>query len=254
MTRPGPAPSGAGSRDFRALAREASARYPARDRYARHFAYGKLTRDPVYRHLLEDGVIARDVRLLDLGCGQGLLAALLAAARGDEGYRYRGIDLSTRDIGRARIAGRAVDQFAVGDIRAIDYGHADAIAILDVLHYLDPAAQANVLRRAVSALSRAGTLMLRVADASGGLRFRVTQAVDLAVTRARGHAVKRLHNRPLAERVRQLEALGLVVKATPMSAGTPFANVLLVARYDSKPNESDLPLRLHDDELPRSGP
>ena len=28
---------------FRALARQAAALYPARDRYARHFAYGKLT-------------------------------------------------------------------------------------------------------------------------------------------------------------------------------------------------------------------
>jgi len=239
--------------DFRALAREASARYPPRDRYARHFAYGKLTGDPVFRHLLEHDLVPRDARLLDLGCGQGLLAALLATARGDEAYRYRGIDLSTRDIERARAAGRAVDQFAVGDIREVDYGHADVVVILDVLHYLDPRAQANVLRRAVSALPRAGMLVVRVADASGGLRFRVTEAVDFVVTRLRGHAVKRLHNHPLDERVRQLESLGLAVEARPMSAGTPFANVLLVARYDSRSHEAALPLGLHDDELPRRG-
>jgi SAM-dependent methyltransferase len=239
--------------DFRALAREASARYASRDRYARHFAYGKLTGDPVFRHLLDDGLVPRDARLLDLGCGQGLLAALLAAARGDEGYRYRGVDLSARDIDRARIAGRAVDQFAVGDIRAVDYGHADVIVILDVLHYIDPPGQSEVLRRAVCALSRDGTLLLRVADASGGLRFRVTEAVDFVVTRLRGHAVKRLHNHPLDERVRQLESLGLAVESRPMSTGTPFANVLLVARYDSRTHEAALPLCLHDDELPRSG-
>ena len=80
--------------DFRALAREAASRYPARDRYARHFAYGKLTGDPVFRHLLDDGLIARDSRLLDLGCGQGLIAALLAVAGTHGSYRYRGIDLS----------------------------------------------------------------------------------------------------------------------------------------------------------------
>ena len=33
------------SASFRALARRAAARYPPRDRYARHFAYGKLTRE-----------------------------------------------------------------------------------------------------------------------------------------------------------------------------------------------------------------
>jgi SAM-dependent methyltransferase len=239
--------------DFRALAREASARYSPRDRYARHFAYGKLTGDPVFRHLLGEGLIARDARLLDLGCGQGLLAAILATVRGDERYRYRGIDLSTRDIERARIAGRAVDQFAVGDIRAVDYGKVDVVVILDVLHYIDPPAQADVLRRAVSALAPAGTLLVRVTDASAGLRFRVTEAVDFAVWRLRGHAVDRLHNRPLDERVRQIESLGLAVERRPMSTGTPFANVLLVARYHSRAHEADLPLRLHDDELPGRG-
>jgi SAM-dependent methyltransferase len=239
--------------DFRALARTAAARYPPRERFVRHWAYGKLTGDPVYRQLLDDDLIPRNARLLDLGCGQGLIAVLLAATRADEGYRYRGIDLSARDIERARAAGRPTDQFAVGDIRAVDYGRADVIVILDVLHYLDPDAQLGVLRGAADALSRDGTLLLRVADASGGLRFRVTEAVDLVVTRLRGHAVKRLHNHPLDERVRQLESLGLAVEARPMSAGTPFANVLLVARYDSRTHEADLPLRLHDDELPRSG-
>jgi hypothetical protein len=43
---------------FRALARQAAALYPARDRYARHFAYGKLTGDPIFRHVLESGLIA----------------------------------------------------------------------------------------------------------------------------------------------------------------------------------------------------
>ena len=44
---------------FRTLARDAARRYPARDRYARHFAFGKLTGDPAFRHLLEQGLIPR---------------------------------------------------------------------------------------------------------------------------------------------------------------------------------------------------
>jgi len=219
--------------DFRALAREAAERYPARDRYARHFAYSKLTGDPAFRHLLDDGLIPRDSRVLDLGCGQGLLGALLATAGMHGSYQYSGIDLSARDIARARAASRPEDQFSVGDIRAIDFGEADAVVILDVLHYVAPEEQLDVLRRVRAALLRGGTLLLRVADAAGGMRFRITEALDLAVTRLRGHAVRHLHSLPLAERVRQLESEGFSVEPQPMSAGTPFANVLLVARYDS---------------------
>ena len=89
---------------FRSLAREAAARYPARDRYARHFAFGKLTRDPVFEHIVAKALLPSGARILDLGCGQGLLAALLSAGAGQGDWHYRGIDLSARDIERARAA------------------------------------------------------------------------------------------------------------------------------------------------------
>ena len=98
------------------------------------------------------------------------------------------------------------------------------------MHYIDPSAQAELLRRVREALVPGGVLILRVADATAGLRFRITEAVDLAATRLRGSRVKRLHSVPLAERRRQLESLGFTVEERPMSEGTPFANVLLSAR------------------------
>jgi SAM-dependent methyltransferase len=220
------------SASFRALARRAAARYSPRDRYARHFAQGKLTRDPVFEHLLDNELIADDARILDLGCGQGVLGALLAA-RGRHGrWRYRGIDLSARGIERARYAVGPAGDLAVGDMRDTSFGEADVVVILDVLHYVQPGEQADVIRRVRDALSGGGTLILRVADAAAGLRFRITTALDLAATRIRGQRVKHLHHVPLAERVRELESHGFRVEAVPMSKGAPFANVLLVARYD----------------------
>jgi SAM-dependent methyltransferase len=219
--------------DFRALAREAAARYPPRDRYARHFAYGKLTRDPVFEHLVSKDLIPAGARILDLGCGQGLLAALLTAQGRHGDWHYRGIDRSARDLERARAATGPNCELVAGDIRSVDFGTADVAVILDVLHYLDPESQREVLRRVRAALAPDGVLLTRVADASAGLRFRVTEAIDLAVTRLRGHDIARLHSLPLAERRAQLEREGFRVEAAPMSEGTPFANVLMVARYDS---------------------
>ena len=218
------------SADFRALARKAAELYPAGDRYARHFGYGKLTGDPIFRHVLENGLIAPGARVLDLGCGQALTAALLTVEGRHGDWRYRGIDLSSKDIERARSALGANCEVVAGDICEVAFGTADVVLVFDVLHYIDFDAQARVLRRIREALAPGGTLLLRVADASGGWRFHYTQAIDLAVTRLRGHRVPRLCSLPLPERLEQLESLGFRAEPRPMSHGTPFANVLLVAR------------------------
>jgi len=226
---------------FRALARRAAGRYRT-DRFARHFAYFKLTGDPAFRHLLESGLLAGRERLLDLGCGQGMLEALLAAA-GEARERWpqewapapapramEGIELDRRALERARLAAVGHARFVHGDIRNVAFAEADAIVILDVLHYMDRPAQEAVLERARRSIAPGGVLLVRVADARPGLRFRATLALDRLSLWLRGRRSGAYHCRPLAAWIARLEALGLAVEARPMSAGTPFANVLLVAR------------------------
>ena len=45
------------------------------------FAHGKLRMDPIYLDVLKAGVLPHDGTIVDLGCGQGLMLSLLAAAR-----------------------------------------------------------------------------------------------------------------------------------------------------------------------------
>jgi SAM-dependent methyltransferase len=229
---------------FRGLAKAAALRYDARDRFARNFAYGKLTRDPVFRYLLVRGLLPREARILDLGCGQGLLAALLAQARMQENWpgtwapapnpaAYHGIDLEQRDVERATLAGGDGASFTCGDIRSADFGKADAVVLLDVLHYIDYAAQEDTLRRSRAALGGGGVLLLRVADELDSWHFRWTLWIDRLAMALRGRRLASYHCRPLEQWKEMLEALGFAVEAVPMSAGTPFANVLLVGRYHS---------------------
>jgi trans-aconitate methyltransferase len=227
---------------FRTLAKHAAARYPARDLFARRFAFGKLTRDPVFHHLLTQGVVPPNARVLDLGAGQGVLSSLLQVARerhaaGDwpadwpappNPRAIRGIELMAKDVERARVASPD-GEWVCGDIRTSGFGAAEAVVILDVLHYIDYDAQAEVLGRVRDCLAGGGVLVLRVGDQSETLRFRFTLAVDRAVMRLRGHRLPRLYCKPLAQWQRELTGLGFRVRAEPMSAGTPFANVLLVA-------------------------
>jgi hypothetical protein len=73
-------------------------------------------------------------------------------------------------------------------------------------------------------------LLLRIGDRAGGLPFWISYGVDALVTTLRGHRLTRLYCRPLAQWQEQLRALGFDVQVQPMSEGTPFANIMLVAR------------------------
>jgi len=65
--------------------------------------------------------------------------------------------------------------------------------------------------------------------------FAISQWVDRTVTRIRGHKVSPTWGRPLADWVAVLQRLEFRVQSIPMSEGTPFANVLLVADLQPAP-------------------
>ena len=222
----------------------ASEPYRRAGRFAYHFARGKLGGDPMFFALLQRDLIPDQARILDLGCGQGLLAAWLFAARTlfamgkwprswsapPQPVDIRGIDLLAADVRRAQTALQAPARFEQGDMRYADFGQADVVVIMDVLHYVDPAAQDDVLRRVRAALAPGGLLLTRVGDAGAGFAFRLSNWVDRTVAFFRGTRLPPLHCRPLHDWVAALEALGFAVETAPMNGDLPFANVMLVAR------------------------
>ena len=103
--------------------------------------------------------------------------------------------------------------------------------LLDVLHYLPAAAQERLLARAAACLEPGGVLLVREADADGRARFLATRAAERLCALARGHLRQRFRYRTGEEWRALLAAQCLAVApATPLSAGTPYANVLLEAR------------------------
>jgi SAM-dependent methyltransferase len=232
-----------------ALLDAASAPYRKAGLFAWQFARGKLGMDPVFRHMLRHGLIPPRARVLDIGCGQGLLASLLKASHqlNQQGHwprdwapapiaaRVTGVELMARDVERARASVGDIAEFVCGDMRTTPFPDVDAVVILDVLHYVTVPEQNEVLARVHRALSPGGVLLLRVGDAAARRGFVISQWVDAVVTWVRGHRVLPQFGRTLAQWTAQLEALGFVdVRSQPMSQGTPFANVLLVARVPSR--------------------
>lgn len=231
------------STEFRALVDDAVDRYRPAGRFATGFARGKLLGDPVFEYFLRAGLLGDGGKVLDLGCGQGLLAALLeavtrarAAGRWPAGWaspplhaRVHGIELMPRDVARARAALGDAAEFVVGDVAGTPFPVVHRAVILDVLHYMPIVDQDRVLARVKQSLAPGGRLLLRVGDAEGGFGFRYSNWVDHVVTWCRGHRLGQLYCRPLRTWIDVLRDLGFEVRTQPMSQGTMFANVLLIA-------------------------
>jgi SAM-dependent methyltransferase len=222
----------------------ASDPYRAAGHFAWHFARGKLSRDPAFAAILRRGLLTDSARILDLGCGQGLLASWLLAAQASRlagkwpadwppppaPAQLLGVEINPREVARARVALGERARVLHGDIRHVDYGSVDAIVILDVLHYTDHTSQEAVLERARGALAPRGVLLLRVGDAEGGLGFALSKLADRTVALIRRHSLQPLSCRPAREWRSLLTRLGFLTEALPMSQGTPFSNVLLVGK------------------------
>lgn len=215
------------------------------------FVRGKLRYDPVYRRLLDEGLLPRPGRLVDLGCGRGILLALLSAPVEEwrnapphsecshavrvrhvppPGTQLLGIELHPRLVRVARRALAGAATIEQGDLATCPIPACATAVLLDVLHYLPAAAQEALLDRVVAAMGPRGVLILREADAARGFAFRVTTGAERLRAIARGHLRQRFRYRPLAEWRAMLERRGLAVEAFPVAEGTPFANVVLVGR------------------------
>jgi SAM-dependent methyltransferase len=223
---------------------EASRPFLRAGRTAWHYARGKFRYDPVYFALLRSGVLPDCGTLVDLGCGQGILLALLAAAK--EQYSrgqwpagwpapparlaLRGYDLRNRPIraGSAALDGKAA--LECRDIRGLELPPAAAIVILDVLYHLPPPEQERVLEAAARALQPGGLLVMRESDAGAGLAFALQRCSEVLAQAWHGRFAPRLWYREARQWRSLLEGLGLAVSAEPMNGETPFANVLFVAR------------------------
>lgn|GEM_PF-199671 len=212
------------------------------------FVRGKLRHDPMYRGLLEAGLLPRRGRLVDLGCGRGILLSLLVAVAdaAEDGEVIAPMQLTGIELRRshARAARKALSQLPhqpeidirQGDLRETPLPPCDTAVLLDVLHYMPAAAQVDLLGRVAEKLRPGGMLLLREADADAGWRFATTRSAERLMAVLRGHFRQRFHFRGQAAWEELATAAGLVVDSRPMSEGTPYGNVLLVAR---KPGDVD---------------
>ncbi len=217
---------------FERIAQAAARRYRPHGITAWQFARGKLRGDPVYRAVLAGPWLSRGGTLIDLGCGQGLMLALIAEARAEDTRgvwpeRLVGIELRENVAALARRALAGVAEISAADARTERLPTARTILVFDVLHMMPAADQEALLRALVAALEPGGVLLLREADAGAGWRFQAVNVANRMKALAFGYSSRGFYFRTAAQWRTLLEAQGLAVELMPMGHGTPYGNVLL---------------------------
>lgn len=223
------------NKHYAALVEKTALRFSSSGRFVQGFVRGKLLHDPVYREILDRDILPTQGKILDLGCGRGILLALLTTLRHSNSavntqLEYQGFELSEK---AARIAQNSLGMDADivnGDIRTQLLPDCQAVLLLDVLMYMRAEEQEDVLQKVCRALQPSGVLIIREADAGSGVPFAITWLAERFCAFARGHWRQHYGYRSKQEWNRVLEQLGFKVDMAPMSQGTPFANVLFIAR------------------------
>ena len=225
---------------FQSLVGRAAERFAASSLTAWEFANGKLRRDPVYRQAIS-GLLPSGETLIDLGCGQGLMLAVLAEIRATQTNRARGTldpqwPVYRTLVGvelRPHVAKLATEALAADNIRVIEQDAvetplppATAVLIFDVLHLVPADRQTTLLDAVRRSLLPGGVVLVREADKAAGSRFGTIAVGNRLKAWTGGRWRQTFAFRDVAGWRALFESCGFRVEVFPGPADHPFANVL----------------------------
>ncbi|MCC7123318.1 MAG: class I SAM-dependent methyltransferase [Acidobacteria bacterium] len=218
---------------FDRLADRAGTRYARGSMTTWQFANAKLRSDPIYAQTLCEDVLASGGTLVDIGCSQGLMLALLAEARCETAAeaslpRFEhliGVEVRAAVAQQAREALGNEATILEADATTAPLPACDAVLIFDVLHLLSPEQQWALLKTVAAALRPGGTLLVREANPHGGAGFAIVRTVNRLKRMMGGDRHGRLTFRDVPGWVRLFRDAGFEPVNDPDAHG-PLNNVL----------------------------
>jgi uncharacterized protein (DUF2062 family)/SAM-dependent methyltransferase len=220
------------------------------------FARAKLRMDPVYLQVLRDGRLPTRGVLLDLGCGGGLMLALLsvAAERARRGLwpsswppppsdlTLVGVEMRSRVARRARQVVNGSATIEEVDLSCWPLPACDAVLVFDVLHLMSREAQDHLLTSAARAMSTGGVLVIREADTGGGWKFNMVRAGNRFNAIWQGRWSRPFCFDSLDGWTTRLATVGFRVESVTRHDAGVFANLLIQARLE-RPMAAATPAR-----------
>lgn len=141
----------------------------------------KLRMEHNYR--MFDLMVPRRAAITDLGCGYGFLAYMLASL--SEGRSVTGVDYDEDKIETAGHCFSKNSRLRFVAANAVEYPlqPSDVFILSDMLHYLEPAAQQQLLSHCCGKLLPGGIIIIRDADRDMNREHRLTRLTEFFSTR-----------------------------------------------------------------------
>jgi SAM-dependent methyltransferase len=169
-------------------------------------------------------------RILDLGCGYGIVAHWLTLFAPER--TVSGVDFDTDKIRVAQATARVNARVAFERRDLLDWAEypvCDCVLLCDVLHYFPRELKAEVLRKAFQALRPGGSLVLRDACSDKSRLHPIVAWLEKwAVRLGQNKTAHGLHFESAAAYLGLLEDAGFIQSRTLLEAGLG-SNVMLVA-------------------------
>ena len=184
-----------------------------------------------------EAAVPRAGRILEVGCGHGLLSLYLALCGSDR--RVIGVDVDGAKVAEARAA---TGRLEPADSADVDFATvppgwlpeepADGIVIADVLYLLETDAQRRLLKACAGCLAPGGVLVVKETALQPGWKFRWNTIQETLSTRvlritAGGGG---LHFVAPATMATWLADEGLLLSGRALDRGYPWPHHLLVGR------------------------
>ncbi len=163
-------------------------------------------------------------RILDVGCGYGLLANLISLRSAKR--EVFGIDSSSKRINVARgtIGARKNIQFELKNSDDIDLAKYDAVVMSDFLHHLSYHKQEELIKRVYEGLSYGGILIIQDIDTKPSWKYSFAYLIDVIFN------LEVSNYRSLNNFVEMLTKIGFKVRSERIDKGVPLPDVIYICR------------------------
>jgi len=178
-----------------------------------------------------DKLTPKNAKVVDLGCGDGLLANYLALSSTKR--KIYGIDINKDRISRAQ-KGIKNTKFETGDILKIKKIKPDVLVMAHVLHHLPTKnKQLALLKNISNQLKKNKQLIILEIDKKPALKYLftyITDAIIVPVLFEKKLFDLNFHYRSSSEWKKILTSLGFDIKTKSIHKGMPFSHVLIYGK------------------------